>query len=158
MFHRIDVFVEQGKGLLTGGVGFPLMKVDVSASTHPLGDSHSTIVGVDTNQVANQKSAVFGLPFCGWKLKVATLNTKNPRVPHQLAFRSSQAGKNPLQTVHWSRRCGAVVELEKVAGEPLDVLVNDQLVARGEAVVINDKFGVRLTDVVDRHDRVQGLS
>ena len=53
---------------------------------------------------------------------------------------------------------GAVVELEKVAGEPLDVLVNDQLVARGEAVVINDKFGVRLTDVVDHHDRVQGLS
>ena len=53
---------------------------------------------------------------------------------------------------------GAVVELEKAAGEPLDVLVNDQLVARGEAVVINDKFGVRLTDVVDRHDRVQGLS
>ena len=52
---------------------------------------------------------------------------------------------------------GAVVELEKVAGEPLDVLVNDQLVARGEAVVINDKFGVRLTDVVDRKDRVSGL-
>ena len=52
---------------------------------------------------------------------------------------------------------GAVVELEKVAGEPLDVLVNDHLVARGEAVVINDKFGVRLTDVVDRKDRVSGL-
>ena len=52
---------------------------------------------------------------------------------------------------------GSVVELEKVAGEPLDVLVNDQLVARGEAVVINDKFGVRLTDVVDRKDRVSGL-
>lgn len=53
---------------------------------------------------------------------------------------------------------GSVVELEKVAGEPLDVLVNDQLIARGEAVVINDKFGVRLTDVVDRKDRVSGLS
>ncbi|MDP6944373.1 MAG: flagellar motor switch protein FliN [Myxococcota bacterium] len=53
---------------------------------------------------------------------------------------------------------GSVVELEKVAGEPLDVLVNDQLVARGEAVVINDKFGVRLTDVVDRKDRVSGLA
>ena len=52
---------------------------------------------------------------------------------------------------------GSVVELEKVAGEPLDVMVNDQLVARGEAVVINDKFGVRLTDVVDRKDRVSGL-
>ena len=51
---------------------------------------------------------------------------------------------------------GTVVELEKVAGEPLDVLVNDQLVARGEAVVINDKFGVRLTDVVAEQERMSG--
>lgn len=49
---------------------------------------------------------------------------------------------------------GSVIELEKVAGEPLDVRVNDQLVARGEAVVVNDKFGVRLTDVVSRSERV----
>lgn len=53
---------------------------------------------------------------------------------------------------------GTVVELEKVAGEPLDVLVNDQLVARGEAVVINDKFGVRLTDVVAEQERMSGLT
>ena len=51
-----------------------------------------------------------------------------------------------------------VVELDKVAGEPLDVRVNDQLVARGEAVVVNDKFGVRLTDVVSTKERVRGLS
>ena len=53
---------------------------------------------------------------------------------------------------------GTVVALEKVAGEPLDVLVNDQLVARGEAVVINDKFGVRLTDVVAEQERMSGLT
>tara|TARA_B100000405_G_scaffold142429_1_gene99714 strand:- start:76 stop:423 length:348 start_codon:yes stop_codon:yes gene_type:complete len=53
---------------------------------------------------------------------------------------------------------GSVVELDKVAGEPLDVRVNDQLVARGEAVVVNDKFGVRLTDVVSTKERVRGLS
>jgi flagellar motor switch protein FliN/FliY len=53
---------------------------------------------------------------------------------------------------------GSVVELDKVAGEPLDVRVNDQLVARGEAVVVNDKFGVRLTDVVSTRERVRGLS
>ena len=52
---------------------------------------------------------------------------------------------------------GSVVELAKVAGEPLDVRVNDQLIARGEAVVINDKFGVRLTDVVSTSERVNGL-
>ena len=53
---------------------------------------------------------------------------------------------------------GSVVELDKVAGQPLDVRVNDQLVARGEAVVINDKFGVRLTDVVQAAERVSSLA
>lgn len=47
---------------------------------------------------------------------------------------------------------GAVVELEKMAGEPLDVRVNDHLIARGEAVVVNDRFGVRLTQVVSAED------
>jgi len=51
-------------------------------------------------------------------------------------------------------RQGSVVELDRLAGEPLDVLVNGQLVARGEIVVINDKFGIRLIDVVSPMDRV----
>ncbi len=53
---------------------------------------------------------------------------------------------------------GSVIELDKVAGEALDVRVNDQLVARGEAVVVNDKFGVRLTDVVSRSERVGSVA
>lgn len=53
---------------------------------------------------------------------------------------------------------GSVIELDKVAGEPLDLRVNDQLVARGEAVVVNDKFGVRLTDVVSHTERVERLA
>jgi len=52
---------------------------------------------------------------------------------------------------------GSVIELSKVAGEPLDVLVNGRLVARGEAVVINDKFGVRIVDVVSPAERLAGL-
>lgn len=52
---------------------------------------------------------------------------------------------------------GAVVELAKLAGEPLDVLVNGKLVARGEAVLVNDKFGVRLTDIVSPRERLEGL-
>jgi flagellar motor switch protein FliN/FliY len=52
---------------------------------------------------------------------------------------------------------GSVVELDKLAGEPLDILVNDRLVARGEAVVVNDKFGVRITDIVSPAERVQRL-
>src|ERR1035437_359481 len=47
---------------------------------------------------------------------------------------------------------GAVVELSKMAGEPLDVFVNSKLVARGEAVVINDKFGIRLLDIVSPNE------
>jgi flagellar motor switch protein FliN/FliY len=50
---------------------------------------------------------------------------------------------------------GSVVELTKLAGEPLDVFVNSKLVARGEAVVVNDKFGVRLVDVVSPNERVE---
>lgn len=49
---------------------------------------------------------------------------------------------------------GSVVELTKLAGEPLDVFVNSKLVARGEAVVVNEKFGIRLLDIVSPNERV----
>ena len=52
---------------------------------------------------------------------------------------------------------GSVIELDKVAGEPLDILINDRLVARGEAVVVNDKFGVRITDIVSPAERIARL-
>ncbi len=53
---------------------------------------------------------------------------------------------------------GSVVELTKLVGEPLEVLVNQKLVARGEVVVVNEKFGIRLTDIVSPLERVQSLS
>jgi flagellar motor switch protein FliN/FliY len=52
---------------------------------------------------------------------------------------------------------GSVVELDRVAGEPLDVLVNGTLIAHGEVVVINDKFGIRLTDVISQVERIKKL-
>lgn len=52
---------------------------------------------------------------------------------------------------------GSVIELTKLAGEPMEVLVNDKLVARGEAVVVNEKFGVRLIDVISPSERVEQL-
>lgn len=52
---------------------------------------------------------------------------------------------------------GSIIELDKVAGSPLDILVNDRLLARGEAVVVNDKFGVRITDIVSQQERIQRL-
>jgi len=53
---------------------------------------------------------------------------------------------------------GSVVELDRLAGEPMDVLVNGTLVAHGEVVVVNDKFGIRLTDVISPAERVKQLT
>ncbi|MCF6234856.1 MAG: flagellar motor switch protein FliN [Gammaproteobacteria bacterium] len=53
---------------------------------------------------------------------------------------------------------GSVVELDRLAGEPMDVLVNNTLVAHGEVVVVNEKFGIRLTDVVSTSERVKNLN
>jgi flagellar motor switch protein FliN/FliY len=53
---------------------------------------------------------------------------------------------------------GSVIELNKLAGEPLEVYINRKLIARGEVVVVNEKFGVRLTDVITPIDRVKSLA
>jgi flagellar motor switch protein FliN/FliY len=52
---------------------------------------------------------------------------------------------------------GSVVELQKIAGEPMDIFVNNRLIARGEVVVINEKFGVRLTDIISPAERILKL-
>lgn len=52
---------------------------------------------------------------------------------------------------------GSVVELDRLAGEPMDVMVNDTLIAHGEVVVVNDKFGIRLTDVISAAERIKKL-
>ncbi len=52
---------------------------------------------------------------------------------------------------------GSVIELNKLAGEALEILVNEKVIARGEAVVVNEKFGVRLTEIVSPLERIQRL-
>jgi flagellar motor switch protein FliN len=52
---------------------------------------------------------------------------------------------------------GSVIELDKLAGEPMEIYVNNRLIARGEVVVVNEKFGVRLTDIISPSDRVRQL-
>jgi flagellar motor switch protein FliN/FliY len=52
---------------------------------------------------------------------------------------------------------GSVIELSKFAGEPLEVLVNEKLIARGEVVVVNEKFGIRLTDIISPVERIEQL-
>lgn len=52
---------------------------------------------------------------------------------------------------------GSVIELNKLAGEAMEIYINDKLIAKGEAVVVNDKFGVRLTDIISPKERVEQL-
>lgn len=52
---------------------------------------------------------------------------------------------------------GQVIELDKLAGEPLDILINDKLLARGEVVVVDEKFGIRITSIIDPRSRVQAM-
>ena len=77
-------------------------------------------------------------------------------IPVQLTVelgRTKIAIKNLLQLAQ-----GSVVELDGLAGEPMDVLVNGYLIAQGEVVVVNDKFGIRLTDVVTPSERLRRVS
>jgi flagellar motor switch protein FliN/FliY len=77
-------------------------------------------------------------------------------IPVQLTVELGRARipiKNILQLAQ-----GSVVELETLAGEPMDVLVNGYLIAQGEVVVVNDKFGIRLTDIVTPSERMRRLS
>ena len=52
---------------------------------------------------------------------------------------------------------GSIVELNKIAGEPLEILINQKLIAKGEVVVVNEKFGIRLTDIISPKERVEKL-
>lgn len=71
---------------------------------------------------------------------------------------SVEIGKSKLNIRHLLQlNQGSVVELDRVAGEPLDVLINGTLVAHGEVVVVNEKLGIRLTDVISAQERVKKL-
>jgi flagellar motor switch protein FliN/FliY len=52
---------------------------------------------------------------------------------------------------------GSVIELDKIPGEPIEILVNEKLIARGEVVMVNEKFGVRLTDIISTTERIKQL-
>ena len=76
-------------------------------------------------------------------------------IPVQLTVelgRTKLSIRNLLQLAH-----GSVVELDGLAGEPMDVLVNGTLIAQGEVVVVNDKFGIRLTDIITPSERMRKL-
>ena len=78
------------------------------------------------------------------------------RIPVQVTVqlgRTKITIKNLLQLAH-----GSVVELDAMAGEPMDVMVNGTLIAQGEVVVVNDKFGIRLTDIITPSERMRKIN
>jgi len=71
---------------------------------------------------------------------------------------SVEIGRSKIMIKDLLQMCeGYVIELDKLAGEPLDLYVNSKLIARGEAVMVNDKFGLRLIDVVSPSERIEKL-
>ena len=76
-------------------------------------------------------------------------------IPVSLSVRIGKTNINIRNLLQLNQ--GSVVELDRLAGEPLDVMVNNTLVAHGEIVVVNEKYGIRLTDVISAHERVKNL-
>ncbi len=76
-------------------------------------------------------------------------------VPVTISMEIGRTKINIRNLLHLNQ--GSVIELDRLAGEPMDVLVNGTLIAHGEVVVVNDKFGIRLTDVISPSERVKKL-
>ena len=107
---------------------------------------------------AQQANATVFKDFAGASTNGATRNDIDfiLDIPVQLTVelgRTKIAIKNLLQLAQ-----GSVVELDGLAGEPMDVLVNGCLIAQGEVVVVNDKFGIRLTDIITPSERIRKLN
>ena len=111
--------------------------------------------------LANQQQAASAAVFKDFSNKGPRPDTPNDidfilDIPVQLTVelgRTKIAIKNLLQLAQ-----GSVVELDGMAGEPMDVLVNGCLIAQGEVVVVNDKFGIRLTDIITPSERIRKLN
>ena len=99
--------------------------------------SFTTFAPTSTNTAGNDINMILDIPV------QLTVELGRTRIPIKHILQLAQ---------------GSVIELDALAGEPMDVLVNGYLIAQGEVVVVNDKFGIRLTDVVTPSERMRRLS
>jgi flagellar motor switch protein FliN len=130
-----------------------------AAEDDGMDDWASALAEQNGNEVSTQPAATAGVfqPLS----KVTSTNTRNDidmilDIPVQMTVelgRTKIAIRNLLQLAQ-----GSVVELDGLAGEPMDVLVNGCLIAQGEVVVVNDKFGIRLTDIITPSERIRKLN
>ena len=134
---------------------------DDQSMDDPWGAAIAEQAAAEAAALASQQQAASAAVFQDFSNKGARNETPNDidfilDIPVQLTVelgRTKIAIKNLLQLAQ-----GSVVELDGLAGEPMDVLVNGCLIAQGEVVVVNDKFGIRLTDIVTPSERMRRLS
>jgi flagellar motor switch protein FliN/FliY len=134
---------------------------DQSALDDDWGAAIAEQAAAEAAALANQQQAASTAVFQDFSNKGSRPETPNDidfilDIPVQLTVelgRTKIAIKNLLQLAQ-----GSVVELDGLAGEPMDVLVNGCLIAQGEVVVVNDKFGIRLTDIITPSERIRKLN
>ncbi|CAH0299716.1 Flagellar motor switch protein FliN [Massilia sp. Bi118] len=134
---------------------------DQSALDDDWGAAIAEQAAAEAAALASQQQAASAAVFQDFSNKGARPDTPNDidfilDIPVQLTVelgRTKIAIKNLLQLAQ-----GSVVELDGLAGEPMDVLVNGCLIAQGEVVVVNDKFGIRLTDIITPSERIRKLN
>ncbi len=145
-------------GELTGAAQMDVSDVAGSAAQEAsLDDWASALAEQNDNSGVNPAAAGVFQPLS----KVEPTTTRNDidmilDIPVQMTVelgRTKLAIRNLLQLAQ-----GSVVELDGLAGEPMDVLVNGCLIAQGEVVVVNDKFGIRLTDIITPSERIRKLN
>jgi len=125
--------------------------------TDDIGEDWAAAMGEQADSEADTKAAQFQ------KLEPdAGNNTENINldaildVPVVIAMEIGRSKINIRNLLQLNQ--GSVVELDRLAGEPMDVLVNGTLIAKGEVVVVNEKFGIRLTDIISPAERVKHLN
>lgn len=111
--------------------------------------------GADVSEQGGPLSGEAQRPYAGADVPVHDINMVLD-IPVQLSVELGRT-KVPIKYILQLAQ-GSVVELDALAGEPMDVLVNGYLIAQGEVVVVNDKFGIRLTDVVTPSERLRRVS
>src|SRR5690625_596417 len=114
-------------------------------------------IGVKAQKNAPVQTASFS------EFQPVDLSTKNQRnldmlldVPLQVTVELGRTRQNVSELLELAS--GSIIELDKLAGEPVDVLVNNKLIAKGEVVVIEENFGVRVTDIISKADRLKNLN
>jgi len=112
-----------------------------------------------TNEAPEQNPEDDSISPTAEEFQVSQPGNINPEVLQNISVNLSiEVGRTNIKIKDLMRLTqGSVVELDRIAGEPLDLLVNDTVVAQGEVVLVNDRYGIRLTRVVPSTDRLKSL-